>query len=240
MPEEPQQFKQPMVGDRVIDAIKSGEVKMRPRWYFLAYNVLAGLTIIIILLIAVYLASFIIFVLHEDGAWFVPVFGLAGWWSLFNALPWVLIILSAGFIVTLAWLGRRYSSSYQWPLVYSLLGIFFLVSAAGFLFVKTSFSEQFFEDPLFRGIPFLSEYYPGTGMLSPNDIHRGAIIQIIPGGFLLEGGFGVTSTVIVGKGTDFPTGGPNGGLELNDIIVVFGGRSPTGTIFAAGIEKLMP
>jgi hypothetical protein len=231
--EEP---KKPMVSDSIIDAIKSGGVKMRPRWYFVASNVLAGVAIIIILLIAVYLASFIIFVLHEDGAWFVPVFGLAGWYSLFNALPWVLILLSAGFIVLLAWLGWRYSSrSYQWPLFYSLLGIFFLVSATSFLFVKTSFSEQLFDDPLFVGIPLLNSYYPGIGPFAPNDIHRGTIIQIIPGGVLIQGEFGVTSTILIDKKTSFPV---SSSLNLNDLIVVFGNRSSTGTILAAGIEKV--
>lgn len=226
-----------MVSDHVIHAIKSGEVKMRSRWYFLAYNVLAALAIVIILLIAVYLASFIIFVLHEDGAWFVPVFGLTGWYALFSALPWVLIMLSAGFIVVLAWLGRRYSSSYQWPLLYSLLGIFFLVSAAGFLFVQTSFSQQFFDAPFLVGIPILSEYYPEIGVFSPNDVHRGTIIRIVSAGFLLQGEFGVTSTIVINKKTQFPI---SGAVELNDVIVVFGDRSPTGTIFAAGIEKLLP
>ncbi len=226
-----------MVSDHVIHAIQSGEVKMRSRWYFMTYNVLAALAIAILLLIAVYLASFIIFVLHEDGAWFVPVFGLTGWYALFSALPWVLILLSAGFIVVLAWLGRRYSASYQWPLLYSLLGIFFLVSAVGFLFVQTSFSEQFFDAPFLVGMPILSEYYPGIGVFSPNDVHRGTIIRIVPAGFLLQGGFGVTSTVVVNQKTNFPI---SGSLELNDVIVVFGDRSSTGTILASGVEKLIP
>src|SRR5581483_4753552 len=100
---------QKQFSEGIMKAIKQGDIKMRPQWYFTLRDILGVIAIVLVLLIAVYLASFIIFVLHQDGAWFVPVFGLAGWWALFNALPWTLISLSAVFIVLLAFLARQYS-----------------------------------------------------------------------------------------------------------------------------------
>lgn len=223
---------------QVIKVIESGNVKMRPRWYFVMRDVLAGVATVILLLMAVYLASFIVFILHQDGAWFVPVFGLAGWYSLFNALPWVLILLTTGFVISLALFGRRYASSYQWPLLYSLLGIFFLVAAASFLFVQTSFSQALFDGPISRDFPFLNEYYPGFGILSPNDIHRGVVIATTTDGFLLEDAMDDrTSSVVLTMATTFPV---QGAVKPRDAVVVFGERNASGTILAAGVETLLP
>lgn len=221
--------------DQIMGAIKSGDIKMRPRWYFRLRNTLGATAIIIILLTAVYLGSFIIFVLHQDGTWFVPVFGILGWFALFNALPWVLITLSCLFVVALAFLVTRYPFSYQWPLLYSFLGIVFLIAATSFLFVQTSFSNILFTAPIPRGLPLLGEYYPGVGILSPNNVHRGTIEAITTSGFIVASLFGGTSTIVIASETDTAY---TGTLGVGDVIVVFGDRSPTGTINAVGIERL--
>jgi hypothetical protein len=238
MPEETHQPKKNLtIEERILEAIRSGDVKMKPRWHFVLQEILGTTAIVIILLIAVYLASFIIFVLHQDGAWFVPVFGLAGWYSLFIALPWILILISTIFILTLALLAQRYSPSYQWPLVYSLLGIFFLITASSFLFVQTSFSETLFHTPFFESVPLLHEYYPGVGSFMPRDIHRGTILATTTDGFLLSDVVGTTSTVLISSGTKFPFGNA---FSLDDLVVVFGNRSVSGTIVAVGVEELVP
>lgn len=225
---------QKILGDEFMAAIKSGKVKMRPRWYFVLLDALAVIAIVIALLIVVYLASFIIFVLHQSGAWFVPVFGFAGWFALFYALPWVLIALSGLFVIGLAFFAKRYPFGYKWPLVYSVLGVFFLIVAVSFLFVQTSFSNALFNAPVPRAL--LGEYYPGVGILAPNDIHRGEIVAVTPYGFLLENLSGSeTSSVVIASETEitFP-----GLFQVGDNVVIVGDRSATGTIRAFGIEKI--
>ena len=237
MSETPENIQENMQ-DKIFDAIKSGELKMRPRRYFIMRDVLGVVAIIIILLMAVYLASFIIFVLHQDGAWFVPVFGLSGWFALFNALPWLLILLSAIFVIFLAMLVKRYQFLYQWPMLYSLLGVIFLIAAVCFLFIQSSFYNQFFSSGVMEDVPFLGSYYPGFGTLGPNDVHRGVISSgtlTAASGFILEDNGGGTSTIIIASSTIIPLGPA---FEAGDTIVVFGDRSPTGTIYAAGVERL--
>jgi hypothetical protein len=223
--------------DRILESVKSGQVKMRPRWYFLLRDILGIVAIVIILLIAVYLASFIIFVLHENGAWFVPFFGLAGWYSLFVALPWVLVILSCIFVVALAILARRYQLGYQWPFLYSVLGTIFLIAAVCFIFVQTSFYNTFFGSSVSHEIPFLGEYYPGIGILQADDIHRGEVVASSSLGFTMDDSASGTLLVVVASSTQVPfdpTWNPG------DMVVVFGDVSPTGTIKAIGVEKIAP
>jgi hypothetical protein len=219
----------------VMQAIKSGGVKMRPRWYFVWRDVLGVIAIIVILLIAVYIGSFIIFVLHQDGAWFVPVFGLSGWYALFNALPWTLVFLSAVFVVILAILAKRYPFGYKWPLIYSILAIGFLIVGVCFLFIQTSFYDALFNSAVSREIPVLGWYYPGIGFLGPGDIHRGTILADSADGFTMQGMnasivfVSVASTTNIAPGTFFQSG---------DVVVVFGNETASGTIFAAGVERI--
>jgi hypothetical protein len=224
-----------VLGDKILANIKQGSVKMRSRWYFVARDALIGTAIVIVLLIAVYLGSFIIFVLHETGAWFVPVFGLSGWWSLFNALPWVLITLTVIFTVLLAYLARRYGLGHQWPIVYSLLAAGFLIAAASFIGIQTSIFQTYFTSTLARDVPLLGQYYPGIGILAPNDIHRGQIIQSLPGGFLLKDVSGLNYLwILVSSSTAFP----GTAVKIGDSVVVVGAASATGTVRAVGIQKL--
>lgn len=224
------------VSDRIMQRIKNREVKMRSRWYFVLRDVLGVTAIIILLLVAIYVASFVIFVLHQSGAWFVPVFGLSGWWSLFNALPWILISLTVVFTILLAILVKRFPFGYKWPLIYSLLAIGFLIAAASFLTIQTSLVQKYFMSSAARGVPLFGEYYPGIGVLSPNDVHRGQIVGILPDGFRLQDGLVTPLRVLVSTATVFS---PSVGLHEGDRVVVFGlMNEASGTIRAVGVEKL--
>ena len=223
------------ISEKVLDTIKARDLKMRPRWYFILRDVLGVVAIVIVLLMAVYLASFIVFVLHQNGAWFVPVFGLDGWFALFNALPWMLILLSAAFIIILAVLVKRYDFAYQWPMVYSILAAFFLVGAACLFFIQSSFYNEFFSSSIAQDVPFLGLYYPGIGPLSSNEIHRGAVVMAGDNGFVFRDSTGAISNVIISSGT---IGSFGAVFTAGESIVVFGDRSVSGTIYAVGVAKL--
>lgn len=222
-------------GEQVIAAIKSGNVKMRPKWYFRLQNVLIAVAIVIIMLIAVFFASFVIFVLHERAGWLVPLFGLAGWYSLFNALPLVLVVLSLFFIGVLAFLMKKYPIGNQWPLLYSFLAMLFIVVAASFVFIQTSLYNELFGTAVPQDMPFFGAYYPGVGVLESDDIHRGEITAISGHGFTLRDALGKASPVLIGSASNIPAGIT---FKIGDMVVVFGDVSPTGTVVAAGVEEL--
>lgn len=224
-----------MLGEQVMEGITSGKIKMRPRWYFILRDILGIIAIIIVLLIAVYLASFAIFVLRQSDAPFVSIFGLAGWYALFTSLPLVLIVLSAIFIITLAILGRRYPFGYQWPFLYSILGAIFLIVGVSFLFVQSASYDQLFGiAPVSPQIPFLGTYYPGLGLLQSDQIHRGEIVSLTGNGFIINEGSNQEDMIIVSSTTKLPPAA----FQPGDMVVVFGNASPTGTVLAAGVQEL--
>ncbi|MBU3925378.1 hypothetical protein KJ854_05620 [Patescibacteria group bacterium] len=130
---------QKSIKESILSVIKSGQVKMRPRWHFVLKTALAAFGVIILVLTVLYLASFIIFVLRQTGVLFVPAFGLQGWFAFFTNLPIFLIGLLIVFIIVLELLVRHYAFAYRRPLLYSAVGIFILVFAGVMVIENTSF-----------------------------------------------------------------------------------------------------
>ena len=122
----------PSLEKNIMDAIHSGRVQMRPRWKFLLSGSLAALGIVILVLTLLFIASFTIFMLRQDGALFVPVFGMRGVFAFFAALPLVLIVLLILFLVILEILVRRYRVGYRMPLLISVLAILVIVVLGGY------------------------------------------------------------------------------------------------------------
>ncbi len=223
------------VGDAVLDAIKSGKAKMRPRWRFAVETWLMAVTGVIVFLILVYLIGFIDFGFYESGLSALPDFGFAGWYSLVWSLPWALISLSIVFLVLLAALFRYHPSTYQWPLVYSFLGVLFLILGGGMVVAQPWLSRAIFYEGPYARLPFVGELYRGFGVPELDNVSHDAILATTTGGFVVQNVYtGRTSTVIVSSNTSFPTGNS---FTIGELVIVFGIRSSSGTIDAAGVER---
>jgi len=220
---------QKAVEDRVIGAIKSGEVKMRASWYFWLQRSLIVASVLVLLLSVLYLVSFIIFILHETGAWFGIYLGVSGWAVFFHAVPWSLILVSLALILILDILLSRYPFIYKYPLLYSLLGLIVIVGLGGSLLAATSFHAR-----LFRSLGGFYSYYDGAAAIQA---HRGEVTGFLESGLVLSNFDGTTSTVIFDAAI-LPS--IQGAFTKGDLIVVFGPESATHTIQAFGVEKIVP
>ena len=171
----------------VMSAIESGQIKMRPRWQFVLTATLLGVGAVVLLLTLLYLFSFILFALHESGAWFVPNFGASGWWAFFHRLPWVLIGFVILFVVVLEVLVRRYAFAYRRPLLASALWIIGIVLVGGAIISATRFHNTIFDFARRNGLPVIGGIYRQFGAPRFDDIHRGDIVQVATGTFVIGG-----------------------------------------------------
>src|SRR4051812_39374071 len=89
------------VETRIMDAIRAGRVRMRPRWHFILFSAFAIIGTLLVFLTLLYIASLAVFFTRESGAYFAPSFGSRGWMVLLHSLPWMLIVLVAVFVVIL-------------------------------------------------------------------------------------------------------------------------------------------
>jgi hypothetical protein len=216
---------------KILEAIRSGEMKSRPRWYFVLETTFMITGAIILGLLVLYLASLIVFVLRQTGISSAPSFGIAGWYVFFRSLPWLLILLLIIFMLILAVMVNKYAVAYERPTIYLFVGIVLMVGIGGVLIGETSFNNDLMTDSQGGGLPVLGYFYRGYELQSPDDIHRGMIIATTTGGFVIEDDDGQTSTILFTGSTASTTGGPGIGNE----IVVFGDRSPSGTISGRGM-----
>ncbi len=124
--QEPQSIQQ-----RIVQKIEEGRVAMRPRWHFVLRAVLAVLGAILVLLIGLYLVSFVVFVARTTDIGFLPAFGWRGMGQFLYSLPWIVIGLAFVFVLVLEVLVRRYAFAYRRPLLYTVAGGLLLVGLGG-------------------------------------------------------------------------------------------------------------
>jgi hypothetical protein len=216
--------------DRVVDVIKKNHTRMRPKWYFVAQAGLIMVAMTMLFLLLLYVVSFIIFALHQDGAWSASHLGFSGLSLFVTALPWGLLLFSLVLLVLLANLLKRYTFVYHQPVFYFLIVFILIVTLGGFFVAATSLHSglsQYAEN----NIPILGSFYEDETAL-PASVHRGTIIAFTDAGLVIQDAFGVTSTVVAAKGVVFV-----GNVNVGDGVLVFGPRNDDGVITAFGIQR---
>ena len=220
--------------DKILGEIESGRVKMRPRFHFLLK---AGLWIfgtVIAFILALYLTSFVLFILARSGLFLLPGFGFRGVMALLLDFPWGLILAVIVFVVLLEILVRHYSFAYKRPFFYSVLGVVGLVLFLGFVVRATSFHSGLFRQAGEGRLPFIGGLYRGFEGGRFRNIHPGVVSEFREGGFILELKDGDKLEVVYRPETRFSA---SSSLGLDDAVVVFG-ESDGGIIRAFGVRRV--
>ncbi len=222
----------------VMDAIHKGHVRMKPRWHFVLLSLLVALGSIIAILALIYVASLSVFLLRDSGVWFAPSFGLRGWFALFHALPYALLLLIILFVLILELLVRRYTFVYRKPLLVSVGGIIALIIVGGFAIAQTPFHRamaSFAHDNRLPP-PFNALYGPSMRIARPPDVYRGVIVATTSQGFTLSDPDGdVQSKVVITPRTRLPYGED---FSLGMTVLVVGDVVGTDTIQAFGVREI--
>ncbi len=222
------------IKNKILTAIESGKVKMRPRWHFVLQTSLIIVGIILVALALLFLASFIIFSLRHSGVWFAPAFGSRGLGIFLASLPWLLIWLSVVFVIILEILVKKYSFAYRQPLLYSALGLVLIITIGGIAVAQTPLHGGIMRQTIEKHLPIAEPFYRGGGRLGPERIQAGSIKEITEDGFVLNSRRGDDLRIIITPATKFPSGYD---LIEGDFIVVMGERDDD-IIQALGIKEI--
>jgi hypothetical protein len=220
--------------EKILQSIKTGEVKMRPKWHFVLRGALVGIGTVLVALTLLYIISFIIFILHQNGTLFAPGLGVRGLGIFLFSLPWILIVITLIFIAVLEILVRRYAFAYRRPLLYSALAVVFLVLVGGVIIARTSLHPKFFIYAREGRLPIAGQLYRGYGMQRLPNIHPCIITEINENGFVAEDIRNERVVVMISSDTEFPFGT---NFSIGDRVLVLGDRSNT-TISATAIRKI--
>ncbi len=225
---------QKSISDAVLNKIKSKEVKMRPKYYFILRTVLTALSIFIVTLFVLYLISFIIFTLRASGIWFLPEFGFSGLKVFLTLLPWVLILIAVILIITLEIFAKRFAFVYRKPIFYSILVIIIFVLLGSFIIGKTQFHPNLFWKAQENRLPIAGKLYRDFDVNKLKEVHRGIVSEITKDGFYLEKPDGQILNIIINSNTKLLLKKEN--MKGDEVVIM--GKEDNDIIYAAVIKGI--
>ncbi len=222
------------ITDKVLNKIKSGEVKMKSKTYFILRMVLLILSTLVLIFFIIYFVSFIIFSLRASGVLFLPKFGFPGIKIFLNSLPWLLIFISAILIILLEIFAKKFTFVYRRPILYSLLAIIMIVVIGSLLVEKTPFHSNLFWKTQEGHLPIMRTVYRDFGVPRTGNIYHGVISEVVGNDFKIETPRGEILAIVVSSKTR-PILETD--IKEGDAIVVLGERK-NGIIQALDIRKV--
>jgi len=216
----------------VLEKIKSGEVAMKPRWHFVLKGALALAGLALLALALLYTVSFIVFMLHQNGVLFVPMFGMHGLFVFMASSPWLLIALAAVFVVLLELLVCKYSFGYEKPLLYTVLGIVLFTAVGSFVIAQTPIHgklKQFADEDR---LPIIGKLYTGYGEAPLKHVHLCNVTAKEDDGYRAANRHGESLYIVVTERTRLPH---TKTFEVGDTILIMGAREGD-TVHAIGIK----
>lgn len=229
-----QEEKKSILVQKVLEKIKSGKVKMKPKIYFILKSIFFILGILITGLFVLYFVSFIFFVLRASGVWYLSLFGFVGFHTALKLLPWFLILLVLILIIVLEILVKHFAFAYRRPVLYSLVVIIILTLLGSFIIAQTKFHSEIFKRTQTMPPPFFGPMYHRFSMPKFQNLHRGVVLEKTENGFQLETFRGEILKVIISQRTQFPF---EKDIREGDNVIVLGRRDDN-TIQAFGIHKV--
>lgn len=223
------------VQESVLEAIKAGQVHMKPRWHFVLQTGLFIVGVILVLIASLFIGSFFLFMLHQNGTWFTPAFGSEGVKELFSALTIGFVLAATLFIMLLQILIRHYSFAYGRPVLYTVIGVVVLVVGGSFLIQNSHVHESLLLEAREHKLPVAGIFYRQFAEPQNPRVTPGVVVEVYEKGFIMRDPHDKNVTVIItpvtkiAKGTD---------LEINDKVVVLGNRTDD-VIMAEGLRELV-
>ena len=222
------------IKENIIKAIQAGKVNMKPRWHFVLQTVLLIAGTILAALALLYLVSFIIFVLHQTGSWFVAGFGMHGITEFLMSFPWIIALITLIFLIILEILVRKYSFGYRKPLLITSAAVLVLVVGGGFVVANTSFHRGLFDSAEEERLPFGGGFYKEFGTPHRDNVAIGSITNINDNSLILSDRRNMVFIVNITDDIDYL----DDNLQVGDSVVVFGNRNRDGSITAVDIRRV--
>lgn len=124
------------LGEKVMAKIRSGQVKMKPKWLFIAGSVLSLAGLIGLSVSAVFLINIVFFLLRKHGP---------GYWRLelmLNSLPFWVPVAAIICLVGGIWLLKKYDFSYKKNFTLIIFGFIFSIIIAAWVVDAIGLNER--------------------------------------------------------------------------------------------------
>ncbi len=143
----------------ILDKIKSGELKKRPKIYFVLQTALVILGTIILLAVSVFSVSFIFYLLRASNLRFLLLFGRAGFLLFLFIFPWAHVLVALVLTIIIGWFLRRYSFAYRKPFLYLPVLIIAIITVLSIALHLIAFHRRFAQFSRQNGLPVFGQLY---------------------------------------------------------------------------------
>ena len=221
--------------NEVLEKIQCGELCMKPKSYFM-WKVIALVAVTsAVLVVSIFLFSFIAFSVRASGQNSLLSFGVKGWQIFFLLFPWKFLLLDILLIGIFEWLLRQFRFGYKKPIAYVLIATVFITFVSGFFVDReTHFHDDFLEKSRRDELPVLGGFYRhGYAPAHRSDVCRCLVVAID------EGWLTVVDTDIDDEKTFrvfLPPQFEGQDIDVGDTVFVAGSMNE-GNIEAFGLEE---
>lgn len=165
--------------DEVLQKIRTGDVQMKSKSYF-AWQVIAlAFIAALIVIIAAWIVSYIVFSLSISERISLLGFGWRGVMTFLSLFPWKLAVVEVILIIFLNWLIHRFRFSYRSPLLYSLLGGLVVSGVLAWVMHSGSVQEVLLDQHYRSNLPVIGPLYDRVERPDDEpDVVRGIVIEI--------------------------------------------------------------
>jgi hypothetical protein len=123
--------------NEVLEKISRDEVKIHPKTYFRIKFAFLMFLVFLIIAIAIFIASFVVFSFKISGNHLLVGLGPNGWMAFLAIFPWTLFIIDMLLIILLEWLLRSFKFVYKVPIFYLILSTLAIMILSGFVVAQT-------------------------------------------------------------------------------------------------------
>lgn len=226
----------------ILGKIKTGEICMKPHFYFVLKIVSLIVVSILVLLTSSMLISFIIFSLIASGKLFLFGFGARGFLMFFLLFPWPLLIIEIILIILLEWLIKKFKFGYRTSLSRLVFVILLISIVIGAVINVTPLHSSLQRRAERRNLPlpFVGDFYRGIRRPSlDQEIFRGVVSDVGTSSFALTQKDATPGQKYVVR---LPSNLPPNALQfvmptIGDTVFVAGRLTPGNTIQAYGFQK---
>jgi len=117
--------------EKILSDIRSGQVHMRPRIYFMLQVAALALLAFVVLVISVFIFTFILFSIRINRVDTLLGFGPRGWSAFIQFFPWTWLLIDVLLIAVLEWLLRTFRFGNKIPALYLLAGLLAVTLVSG-------------------------------------------------------------------------------------------------------------
>jgi len=220
--------------NELIKKIESGEIKMRPKYYFLVRDGLVMLAALAIFAISALLVSLIYFALRESDVFILPHFGTAGFRIMIAVFPWIPVVIALILTFCLSLVLQKYSFAYRRPLLYLPLLVITILIASGVVIGQTPLHRNVREFSHRNHTAFVEPLYNSFQGIGNGNVTIGQIVSTNPNQLQIISDDQNSYTIMISGQTQFPFGDD---FVDNEHVAIIGNRSGN-TINAIAIRRL--